>query len=57
MDMITVDLTNCPSAQVGNIATLWGQGLPIETVAPHISQGTYDMLTAVQSRVKFYWEN
>lgn len=57
MDMITVNLTNCPGAQIGDIATLWGQGLPIETVAPYISQGTYDMLTAVQSRVKFYWQD
>lgn len=55
MDMITVDLTNCPNPQVNDPVVLWGNGLPIEEVAQYTEQCPYDMLTAVQSRVKFHW--
>lgn len=55
MDMITVDLQACPQAQVNDPVVLWGNGLPIEEVAQYTHQSPYDMLTAVQSRVKFHW--
>ncbi len=55
MDMITVDLRACPNAQVDDPVILWGDGLPIEQVAQYTQQCPYDMLTAVQSRVKFHW--
>jgi len=55
MDMITVDLRGCPNAQVDDPVILWGNGLPIEEVAQYTDQCPYDMLTAVQSRVKFHW--
>lgn len=55
MDMITIDLRNCPSAVVGDTVVLWGDGLPIEDVAIRTSNVAYDMLTGVQHRVKFYW--
>jgi alanine racemase len=55
MDMITVDVTNCPNPQVNDPVVLWGNGLPIEEVSQYTQQCPYDMLTAVQSRVKFHW--
>lgn len=55
MDMMNVDLRKCPNARVGDPVILWGQGLPIEKVAEHTSNIPYDMLTGVQSRVKFLW--
>ena len=55
MDMLTVDLRNCPTAQVGDPVVLWGEGLPIEKVADHTHNITWDMLTGVQHRVKFLW--
>jgi alanine racemase len=55
MDMITVDVTQCPNPQVNDPVVLWGNGLPIEEVSQYTEQCPYDMLTAVQSRVKFHW--
>jgi alanine racemase len=55
MDMLAVDLRNVHHAQVNDPVVLWGNGLPIEEVARHTNQSVYDMLTAIQSRVKFYW--
>lgn len=55
MDMITIDLHACPHARVNDPVILWGNGLAIEEVAQYTQQSPYDMLTAVQSRVKFHW--
>lgn len=55
MDMITIDLRECPQAKVNDHVILWGDGLPIEEVAPYTNQCVYDMLTAVQARVRFVW--
>ncbi len=55
MDMIAVDLRNCPHAKVGDQVILWGNELPIERVAEHTANITWDMLTGVQNRVKFVW--
>lgn len=55
MDMINVDLRNCPEAKIGDPVTLWGQGLPVERVARHTVNIPYDILTGVQHRVKFLW--
>lgn len=55
MDMLAVDLRACPDAKVGDPVILWGTGLPIEDVAQFTNNGSYDLLTGVQNRVKFYW--
>ena len=55
MDMIAVDLRNCPKAKIGDPVTLWGTGLPLEQVVKHTSNITWDLLTGVQNRVKFLW--
>ncbi|HQS84052.1 MAG TPA: alanine racemase [Alphaproteobacteria bacterium] len=55
MDMIAVDLRNCPYAKIGDPVTLWGTGLPLERVVEHTSNITWDLLTGVQNRVRFLW--
>jgi alanine racemase len=55
MDMATIDLRKCPDAKVGDPVILWGDGLPIEEVAKHTNHIPYDIICAVQQRVKFYW--
>jgi len=55
MDMMTVDLSQCPTAKVGDPVILWGTGLPIEEVAQFTHQVAYDLLTGMQNRVKFEW--
>lgn len=55
MDMATIDLRNCPDAKVGDPVVLWGEGLPLEELATHTENIAYDIICAVQNRVKFYW--
>lgn len=51
MDMLMVDLTHVPGAQVGSSVTLWGQGMPIDDVA--LAAGTigYELMCALAPRV------
>lgn len=56
MDMITVDLTPVPQAQVGSPVTLWGQGpgtsvLPIDEVAHAAGTISYELMCALAPRV------
>lgn len=55
MDMAVVDLTNCNDAKIGDPVVLWGDDLPIEEVADFTQNSVYDLLTAIQNRVKFIW--
>jgi alanine racemase len=52
MDMITLDLSECPHAQVGDAAILWGEGLPVEEIARHAGTIPYALLCGVAPRVK-----
>ncbi len=52
MDMITLDLSDCPSAEVGDEVTLWGDGLPVEEIAQHADTIPYVLLCNVTPRVK-----
>ncbi|MDP2784870.1 MAG: alanine racemase [Sulfurimicrobium sp.] len=51
MDMLTVDLSNIPDANIGAPVTLWGQGLPVEEVAAAAGTISYELLCAVAQRV------
>jgi alanine racemase len=60
MDMLIVDLTAVPPAQVGSEVTLWGQGplldhqptvLSIDEVAHHCGTIGYELMCAVSQRV------
>ncbi len=51
MDMISVDLTNCPEAKLGDEVILWGKGLPVEDIAAYAGTIAYEILTGVSQRV------
>jgi alanine racemase len=51
MDMIAVDVTDLPAIAVGERAVLWGEGLPVETVAGWAGTIAYELLCAVAPRV------
>ncbi len=52
MDMITVDLSECPEAKVGDPVVAWGEGLPVEEIARHADTIPYVLLCNVTPRVK-----
>lgn len=56
MDMITVDLENCPAAQPGDPVTLWGEGLPVEEIASHAATIPYTLLCGITQRVQIVEE-
>jgi len=51
MDMICVDLRSQPRARVGDPVVLWGEGLPVETVAERAATIGYELLCGVTQRV------
>jgi len=53
MDLITIDLRNVPTAQVGNGVTLWGRDLPVEEIARHAGTISYDLTCGMTKRVMF----
>ena len=50
MDMIAVDLGVGAKDKVGDIATLWGDGLPVEEVAPWANAIPYELVCGVMHR-------
>lgn len=53
MDMLSVDLSSVPDADVGSDVVLWGEGLPVDDVAKAAGTVGYELLCAVASRVPF----
>lgn len=53
MDLMTIDLSHCPSAQIGDPVILWGNGLSIEEIAQNAGTISYELLCKVTSRVEF----
>jgi len=53
MDLITLDLRNVPQARAGDPVTLWGEGLPVETVAAAAGTIAYDLTCGMTRRVLF----
>lgn len=51
MDMIALDLRERPQARVGDAVRLWGDGLPVDTVAAHCDTIGYALTCAVTGRV------
>lgn len=56
MDMVTVDLSKCPNAEVGDSVVLWGDQLPVEEVAEFAETIPYTLLCAVTQRVRIIEE-
>jgi alanine racemase len=51
MDMLCVDLSECADAGVGTPVVLWGEGLPVDTVAAAAGTSSYELLCALAARV------
>lgn len=51
MDMLTVDLTDLPQAQLGDAVELWGAQMPIDELAQACGTIGYELLTKVTGRV------
>ncbi len=51
MDMLSVDLSMLPKADVGSRVTLWGEGMPVDEVAKSAGTISYELLCALTSRV------
>ena len=51
MDMLSVDLSALPDADIGSGITLWGAGLPVEEVAHAAGTISYELLCALTTRV------
>ncbi len=52
MDMLTVDLTDQPEVEVGELVTLWGNGLSIDEIAAQAGTISYELLCQMTSRVE-----
>jgi alanine racemase len=52
MDMIAVDLRDCPMTRTGDMATLWGRGLPAEWIATAAGTIAYQLFCNVTGRVR-----
>ncbi|HET6806088.1 MAG TPA: alanine racemase [Frateuria sp.] len=53
MDLITLDLRTAPRARPGDRVVLWGEGLPVETIARHAGTISYDLTCGMTRRVLF----
>lgn len=53
MDLITLDLRQAPNVRVGDVVTLWGPELPVETIAQHAGTISYELTCGVTRRVLF----
>ena len=51
MDMLYVDLSAVPQADVGSRVVLWGEGMPIEEVAHAAGTVSYELMCALSRRV------
>jgi alanine racemase len=51
MDMLAVDLSDLPQAQIGDAVELWGTQLPVDEVAQAAGTIGYELLTKVTARV------
>lgn len=51
MDMLAVDLRDCPDADIGSRVELWGPGLLVDTVARAAETIGYELLSALAPRV------
>ncbi|MDJ0740040.1 MAG: alanine racemase [Gammaproteobacteria bacterium] len=55
MDMITVDLTALPDAQIGDTVQLWGDRVQAADVARHCDTIAYELFTRISRRVHFIY--
>lgn len=51
MDMLTIDISDCPEAVIGSQVELWGENLPVDDVAQSAGTIGYELLCALARRV------
>lgn len=51
MDMLAVDLTHLPDSGIGSRVVLWGEDLPMETIATAANTIAYELMCGVTLRV------
>jgi alanine racemase len=52
MDMMTIDLTECPNARIGDRVELWGEHVPVEIIAKHAETNAYELICKITERVR-----
>lgn len=52
MDLLSVDLSYCENARVGDEVILWGEGLAVEEVATAVGRIAYDLLAGLTARLR-----
>jgi alanine racemase len=53
MDLMTIDLRGQPDARAGDPVLLWGEGLPVETIADAAGTIAYELTCSITRRVRF----
>jgi alanine racemase len=53
MDLMTIDLRAHPEAAPGDPVVLWGEGLPVETIAAAAGTIGYEPVCSITRRVRF----
>ena len=51
MDMISIDITDFPDADVGSWVELWGQHIPVNEIAGSVGTIGYELICSVLPRV------
>ena len=51
MDMLTIDISDCPEVTIGTPVELWGENLPVDDVAQFAGTIGYELLCALARRV------
>ena len=51
MDLIHIDLSECPEATLGSVVEFWGKQMPITEVAQFSGRLCYELFTGITSRV------
>lgn len=52
MDMLAIDLTDCPNVMIGDWVTLWGDTVSIDEVAAHTGVISYNLTSSLSPRVQ-----
>lgn len=52
MDVLMVDLSDCPDVAVHDVVELWGQHIPVETIAIKAGSIGYELLCKLTARVR-----
>jgi alanine racemase len=52
MDMLTINLTDCPEVGIGDAVELWGSQIPVERIARQAGTIAYELICQVSSRAR-----